>query len=80
MVVDGFNILKVGPALTFGFREAAFALNKIEEEMFRFRPDIEESRFIQTLDYNMVKHPENWIKHYSGTSENIRFSRMYSLG
>ncbi|ENZ02470.1 D-tagatose-bisphosphate aldolase, class II, non-catalytic subunit [Clostridium thermobutyricum] len=79
MVVDGFNILKVGPALTFGFREAAFALNKIEEEMFRFRPDIEESRFIQTLDYNMVKHPENWIKHYSGTSENIRFSRMYSL-
>lgn len=79
MVLDGFTILKVGPALTFGFREAAFALNKIEEEMFKFRPDIEESRFIKVLDYTMIKNPENWIKHYSGTSENIRFSRMYSL-
>lgn len=79
MVEDGFIILKVGPALTFGFREGAFALNKIEEELFKFKPEIEQSDFIKMLDYNMAKNPENWIKHYSGTAEQIRFLRSYSL-
>ena len=34
MVEDHFGILKVGPALTFGFREAIFALSAIEREWF----------------------------------------------
>ncbi|MGL5417083.1 MAG: class II D-tagatose-bisphosphate aldolase, non-catalytic subunit [Clostridium sp.] len=79
MVEDGFTILKVGPALTFGFREGAFLLNKIEEELFKYNPRIEQSEFIKVLDYNMAKHPENWKKHYSGTAEEIRYLRSYSL-
>ncbi|WP_297638911.1 class II D-tagatose-bisphosphate aldolase, non-catalytic subunit [uncultured Clostridium sp.] len=79
MVEDGFIILKVGPALTFGFREGAFALNKIEEEIFKYRPEVSQSEFIRVLDYNMEKNPGNWIKHYIGTGEQIRFLRSYSL-
>lgn len=79
MVEDGFTILKVGPALTFGFREAAFALSKIEEEMFKFNAQTDVAKFIDVLELSMVKNPENWIKHYSGTPEKIKFARLYSL-
>ncbi|MBM6838047.1 class II D-tagatose-bisphosphate aldolase, non-catalytic subunit, partial [Clostridium saudiense] len=36
MVEDGFIILKVGPALTYGFREAAFELNLMENELLKY--------------------------------------------
>ena len=79
MVEDGYIILKVGPALTFGFREGAFALNAMENELLKYNPDLELSRFMDVLDFNMVKDPKDWIKHYSGTSEKIKFDRRYSL-
>lgn len=79
MVEDGYIILKVGPALTFGFREGAFALNAMENELLKYNPDLELSKFIDVLEFNMVKDPKDWIKHYSGTSEKIKFDRRYSL-
>ncbi|MGL4570090.1 MAG: class II D-tagatose-bisphosphate aldolase non-catalytic subunit [Clostridium sp.] len=79
MVQDGYIILKVGPALTFGFREGAFSLNEMENELLKYRPDLETSRFMDILEFNMVKNPKDWIKHYSGSNEKIKFDRIYSL-
>ena len=79
MVEDGIAILKVGPALTFALREGLFALNFIENELFRYNPDIQLSKFIEVLDDSMAKKPEDWKKHYHGTGNKIRFSRKYSL-
>lgn len=78
MVEDGIAILKVGPALTFALREGLFALNYIENELFRYNPDVELSRFIETLDAVMVKNPSNWKKHYHGSASKIKYARKYS--
>ena len=79
MVEDGFIILKVGPALTFGFREGAFALNAIENELLKYDSNAELSNFIEVLDYNMVKNPKEWMHHYSGNGLEIKLQRKYSL-
>ncbi|MDZ4975847.1 tagatose-bisphosphate aldolase, partial [Clostridium perfringens] len=72
-------ILKVGPALTFGFREGIFAFNLIENELLRYNPDVELSNFIEILDFSMLKEPKDWINHYSGTGDKIKLERKYSL-
>jgi D-tagatose-1,6-bisphosphate aldolase subunit GatZ/KbaZ len=79
MVADGIAILKVGPALTFALREGLFALNHIENELFRHTPEINLSNFIKVLDAAMVKKPENWQKHYHGSARSIRLARKYSF-
>jgi D-tagatose-1,6-bisphosphate aldolase subunit GatZ/KbaZ len=79
VVEDGIAILKVGPALTFALREAFFALNHIENELFRDKPGIELSNFIDVLDGAMVKNPENWKQHYHGSGSKIRLARKYSF-
>lgn len=79
MVEDGFIILKVGPALTFGFREGAYALNCIENELLKYDSNVNLSNFIEVLDYNMVKNPKEWINHYSGSGSEIKLQRKYSL-
>lgn len=79
MVEDGFIILKVGPALTFGFREGIFALNNIENELLKYNENVELSNFIEVLDFSMIKSPKDWVNHYSGTGEKIKLERKYSL-
>lgn len=76
LVRDHFAILKVGPGLTFAFREAVFALAMIEDEMFAKN---ERSNIIQVLDDVMVRHPEHWKKYYRGTEAEQAFKRKYSL-
>lgn len=78
MVEDGIAILKVGPALTFALREGLFALNYIENELFKYNADVELSHFIDTLETAMVKNPSNWKKHYHGSSSLIKYARKYS--
>jgi D-tagatose-1,6-bisphosphate aldolase subunit GatZ/KbaZ len=77
LVRDHFAILKVGPALTFAFREAVFALAHIENELVSTRT--ERSNLIETLDAAMVESPEYWRKYYPGTDQQARFARKYSL-
>ncbi|MBA7470281.1 D-tagatose-1,6-bisphosphate aldolase subunit KbaZ [subsurface metagenome] len=79
MVEDGIAILKVGPALTFALREGLFALNLIENELFKHNPGVRLSNFINVLDDIMVKNPENWKKYYHGSEIKIRLARKYSL-
>lgn len=75
MVTDGIAILKVGPALTFGLREALFALSMMETELV---PAGERADFIGTLERVMLAHPENWEKHYHGTEQQRALCRKYS--
>jgi D-tagatose-1,6-bisphosphate aldolase subunit GatZ/KbaZ len=79
MVEDGFAVLKVGPALTFALREALFALNCIENELFAGSQDVIVSNFMNILDTAMIKSPENWKKHYHGSNGSIRLARKYSF-
>jgi D-tagatose-1,6-bisphosphate aldolase subunit GatZ/KbaZ len=76
LVEDHFAILKVGPALTFGFREAIFALAFMENEL---NPSQERSNIISLLDQVMMERPEGWIRYYQGSAQEQAFKRKYSL-
>ncbi len=76
LVRDHFAILKVGPALTFAFREAVFALANIEKEMFDAASC---SNVPQVLNEAAMRRPEYWKKYYHGNSDEQAFKRKYSL-
>lgn len=78
MIRDGIAFLKVGPALTFALREALFALELIEKEVYSGR-DYNPSDFSQILERVMVENPEYWKNHYHGDAEALRFARKYSF-
>lgn len=75
MVTDGIAILKVGPALTFGLREALFSLSMMEKELV---PEEKRANFIETLDQVMLASPANWEKHYHGDEKHLAQCRKYS--
>ena len=76
MVEDHFAILKVGPALTFAYREAIFALAMIENELF---PTDKRSNLISVVDQAMVDNPAHWRKYYHGDAAAKLFARKYSF-
>lgn len=76
LVRDHFAVLKVGPGLTFAFREAVFALAMIEDELIGKDAC---SNIVQVLDDVMIKQPVYWKKYYRGTEEELTFKRKYSL-
>ena len=76
MVRDGIAILKVGPALTFGLREALFALNMIERSMVSAA---KQSYLIEVIEEVMLENPKNWEKHYHGDAKEKAFARKYSF-
>ena len=76
LVRDHFAILKVGPGLTFAFREAVFVLAMIEDEMM---PADRRSNIVRALEDVMVKDPVHWSKYYRGDEAGQAFKRKYSL-
>ncbi|MDO4942292.1 MAG: class II D-tagatose-bisphosphate aldolase, non-catalytic subunit [Lachnospiraceae bacterium] len=76
MVEDGICILKVGPAVTYGLREALFALSMMEKELV---PANERACVIETLEDSMVLNPGNWQKHYHGSYKQLELARKYSF-
>jgi D-tagatose-1,6-bisphosphate aldolase subunit GatZ/KbaZ len=78
MVEDGFAILKVGPWLTFAFREAVFALASIESEWLASRMGVRLSAIRKILDEAMLANPKYWQHHYHGDSTELAFTRNYS--
>ena len=78
LVEDFFCILKVGPWLTFAYREALYALEAIEIEMMGNRSQ-ELSNLKENLDKAMRDDPVHWKKYYSGTKQQQSFKRKYSL-
>ncbi len=79
MIRDHFAILKVGPWLTFAFREAVFALAALEEEWLRNRKGTTISRVREVLEEAMLANPEYWKSYYHGDDEVLRLARRYSF-
>jgi D-tagatose-1,6-bisphosphate aldolase subunit GatZ/KbaZ len=77
MVEDHFAILKVGPELTFAFREAVFALSAIEHEMLQGKA-ARFSNVRQSLEAAMLRNPSHWRDYYHGDENRLRTSRFYS--
>ncbi|HHY10303.1 MAG TPA: class II D-tagatose-bisphosphate aldolase, non-catalytic subunit, partial [Firmicutes bacterium] len=78
MVADGVGILKVGPELTFAFREALFLLENIERELF-VGSRRELSNLKSVVEEVMLAEPKDWRPYYKGGEEELRFARKYSL-
>ena len=78
MVKDHFAILKVGPWLTFAFREALFALANIEKEWLSVRKGITPSNLIDVIEKTMNENPLYWKNHYHGDKNELAFAFKYS--
>jgi D-tagatose-1,6-bisphosphate aldolase subunit GatZ/KbaZ len=79
MVEDHFAILKVGPWLTFAFREAVFALSEMEREWLGVRRGGSVSRVPEALEQAMLRNPAYWSPYYHGEEWQRRFARRYSF-
>jgi D-tagatose-1,6-bisphosphate aldolase subunit GatZ/KbaZ len=75
LVCDHFAVLKVGPRLTYAYREAVFVLTMIENELFPTR----RSKLTQVLDEVMIQHSEQWKKYYRGSNEEQALKRKFSF-
>jgi len=78
MVEDHFAILKVGPWLTFAFREAVFALSAIEQELVATEKSQRLSQVREALDQAMLREPTYWRSYYQGDERQLRIARAYS--
>ncbi len=75
LVADHFAILKVGPALTFAFREAVFALAAVEEEWLAGQAGVVLSRLREELEAAMLQDPTHWRGYYRGDERHQRLAR-----
>lgn len=78
LVEDGVAILKVGPELTFVFREALFLLEHIERQTVALG-DAKLSNLQNVLEEVMLAEPSNWAPYYNGSDQELEFARKYSL-
>lgn len=78
LVRDHYCILKVGPWLTFGYREALFALSMIEEEIAGQR-GLKTSNLRDVMERTMLEDPTYWQKYYPGDEFEQAFKRKYSF-
>ncbi len=72
LVRDGFAILKVGPALTFAFREALYGLDHIAATLDGERPVLQ-----QSMEGVMTANPVHWQKYLRGTPADLRRERHF---
>jgi D-tagatose-1,6-bisphosphate aldolase subunit GatZ/KbaZ len=78
LVEDHFGILKVGPWLTFAYREALFALEAMELEILgKNYPYL--SNLSATLEKIMIKIPKYWEPYYQGDEKEKSFKRKFSF-
>jgi D-tagatose-1,6-bisphosphate aldolase subunit GatZ/KbaZ len=78
MVEDHFVFVKVGPWLTYAFREAVFALATIEMEMLSNKKGILLSNLIDIVDQRMLEFPKYWENYYTSTEEENKLKRKFS--
>lgn len=76
LVRDHFCILKVGPWLTYAYREALFALSRMEEELIAEKEL--RGNFPDCLDEAMTDRPDYWIDYYKGNEREKRYKRRFS--
>ncbi len=85
MVCDHFSLLKTGPCLTHAFREAVFALGRIEDALYARNPSVKRSRILSVIsrviiaDPYFVDHPavlqtpEGRIRVFYGFRDRVRY-------
>jgi len=78
MVEDRFAILKVGPWLTYAYREAVLALAAIEHELLKSTPGTQLSQVREALQTAMLNNPIHWRSYYRGDEEETRRELIYS--
>lgn len=78
MVEDNFAILKVGPWLTYAFREAVFSLAAIEKELLGNKKTGKLSGIHDIIDTRMLQNPVYWKDFYSTDDENLKIALKYS--
>lgn len=76
LVRDHFAILKVGPGVTYAWREALFALSAIEDELLSASGTSSNVRTV--LEQCMLDSPEHWKGYYVGDERAQRLARRYS--
>ena len=78
LVEDHFAILKVGPWLTYAFREAVFALSAMERAWLGNHSGASVSCVPEALEEAMLSNPDYWKPYYHGTESEMQFARRYS--
>ncbi len=78
MVADRMAVLKVGPWLTYTFREAVFQLARIERERLRAHKGVQLSRLAEIMEAVMVADPRHWQQHYRGSAEELEWLRRHA--
>lgn len=79
LVADHFSILKVGPGLTFAYREAMLALEEIEKQLHATQNFPSMSHLADILEAAMMANPVHWKSHYGGNEAEQAFARKYSF-
>ena len=74
LVHDHFAILKVGPGLTFAYREAVFGLAAVERDLLGSRS----SGVPEVLDAVMRDDPRHWRAFYPDAPDAAALARRYS--
>lgn len=74
LIKNHFFFLKVGPELTFRFREAVWGLASIVEKQ-----GLDKTTDIRTvIERRMNSNPLHWKEYYSGTDKELRIQKIYS--
>ena len=69
-----FAVLKVGPALTFAYRKALYALDAMSPGIDPRRSGQEVADVMEAV---MINKPVHWLKHYQGDSKTLRLLRHF---
>ena len=75
LVADHSVILKVGPELTFRFREGVMALDQIEGALNLPNPAAIKAAVLKAMD----DAPDDWENYYQGSEDQIEYLKLYSL-
>ncbi len=77
MVKDHFAILKVGPWLTFAYREAVLALGNVEAELLKASAGSRLSEVRGALLCAMKGNPKYWRQYYPGDETQVKRNLIY---
>jgi len=79
LVNDHFAILKVGPWLTFAYREAVLALSIMERVLLGTKSEHQLSRVQEVLVEVMLRDPSQWKAYYHGSEDEVRRDLTYGF-
>ncbi|MGD1816130.1 MAG: class II D-tagatose-bisphosphate aldolase non-catalytic subunit [Pleomorphochaeta sp.] len=76
LVQNHFVILKVGPWVSFAYREGLYALEMIEQEVFK-NSNVQLSNLKNTVESVMLKDDSYWKKYCDGKTENEKYLQRH---